>query len=225
MANKVKISKRIETIARSINPEFPEVWDLCCDHGKIGTHILKSYPKEQILTVHFNDKLVHQIDSLRMKLSRDYGERVQLHSRDARQLKISSLKASIIIAGIGGDLMLSILESLFQIIDYKNYCWVLSPHSKQLKVRAYLREKNLKLDNEELIFDSGVYYQILTLQGDGKGPSNFGENWWGKPSEVILNYYSKELKYLTLKNKKTGHFQNELSELSNLLGFTDSRKF
>lgn len=74
---------------------------------------------------------------------------------------------NIVIAGMGGELIASILAES----DYpkKSGCrLVLVPHSMQNKLRKYLSSEGFSIDEERVVFDGGKYYQLLSAHYSGE---------------------------------------------------------
>lgn len=74
---------------------------------------------------------------------------------------------NIVIAGMGGELIASILEAS----DYpqKSGCrLVLVPHSMQRELRKYLAVAGFQVDEERVVFDGGKYYQLLAAHYTGE---------------------------------------------------------
>ncbi len=74
---------------------------------------------------------------------------------------------NIVIAGMGGELIASILDAS----DYpaKSGCrLVLVPHSMQRELRKYLASAGFSIDEERVVFDGGKYYQLLAAHYTGE---------------------------------------------------------
>ncbi len=74
---------------------------------------------------------------------------------------------NVVIAGMGGELIVSILEAS----DYpiKSGCrLVLVPHSMQNALRKYLCGNGFSIDEERVVFDGGKYYQLISAHFNGE---------------------------------------------------------
>lgn len=74
---------------------------------------------------------------------------------------------NIVIAGMGGELIVSILQKS----DYpqKTGCrLVLVPHTMQNVLRKHLSESGFAIDEEKVVLDGGKYYQILSARYVGE---------------------------------------------------------
>lgn len=162
---KMKISKRLEMIA-SFVPEGSRVADIGTDHGYIPIYLVEEKKAE---------------NAIAMDVRPGPLERAQAHIREAGLedsvkvrlsdglLKLEKDEADcVVIAGMGGELMIHILEegkNLWENIPY----WVLSPHSEPQKVRRFLEEQEFFIEREIMIKEDGKYYSVLGVsKGTGK---------------------------------------------------------
>lgn len=74
---------------------------------------------------------------------------------------------NIVIAGMGGELIASILEA--SEYPVKSGCrLVLVPHSMQRELRKHLASAGFLIDEERVVFDGGKYYQLLAAHYTGE---------------------------------------------------------
>lgn len=74
---------------------------------------------------------------------------------------------NIVIAGMGGELIVSILEA--SNYPQKSGCrLVLVPHSMQRELRKYLASAGFQVDEERVVLDGGKYYQLLAAHYTGE---------------------------------------------------------
>ena len=112
-----------------------------------------------------------------------------------------------VIAGMGGHLIISILEKgLHNSVLKTGYELVLSPQSDIPLVRKYLREHGIKIIDEEMLLEDGKYYNIIkAVVSDGGAETvnqnlhllvydSFGYNLIMKKSAVLKEYLQGELK-------------------------------
>ena len=70
---------------------------------------------------------------------------------------------TIIIAGMGGELIIDILNRGKVFFDKKN-TFILSPHTKVDEVRDYLIRKGFKIIKEDMCIDEGKFYTVLEVR-------------------------------------------------------------
>lgn len=104
---------------------------------------------------------------------------------------------TVIIAGMGGDLIKSILEQGKVHLSHINYL-ILSPHNEADLVRKYLYENGFVLEKEDFIKDDSIYYSILLFKkGNGKltnKEEKYGPFILKEKNEIFIEFINKEIK-------------------------------
>ncbi len=153
------------------NTSYDEVWDLCCDHGRLGLHIKQRSPEQKV-------HLVDQVPSIIDKLKKQYPEAEQwgldICLGNAAEIDLAANKKHlIIIAGLGGEnlqaILVKILEQLNQLKAQSNASssqidFLLSPNSHTYELRAYMRKMKLGCLAEAFIHYKGRYYEHFYLR-------------------------------------------------------------
>ena len=124
----MKLSHRLQAIFKELAPGVPVV-DIGCDHGHLGAH---AYLSEKFPEVVFIDQVEETMAQLEIKFHRYVKKeviqtRVNFITSDAKKVQ-APLSGNVVIAGVGGKNMMSMLEGLFQSPDFKPTRLVLSPH-------------------------------------------------------------------------------------------------
>ncbi len=80
------------------------------------------------------------------------------------------MAGSILIAGMGGDLISSILAAAPDVIRDAAEL-ILSPHTEAYKVRIFLRTNGFMIDREDMVEEEGKYYPVIhaVYTGHNKG--------------------------------------------------------
>jgi tRNA A22 N-methylase len=92
-------------------PDQP-VWDLFCDHGYLGE---AAYQKECFTEIHFVDQVPSIIKSLKARLHDEiYPPNIEVtySAVDAHALDWSKVYGNIVFAGVGGELISSVLQNM-----------------------------------------------------------------------------------------------------------------
>lgn len=106
----------------------------------------------------------------------------------------------VIIAGMGGPLMIKILtdypEKTASISEF-----ILQPQSEIPKFRQFLIEHDFIIENEEIIFEDGKYYPMMKVKHGVQKPYNqieykYGKHLLEKKSTVLRDSIEKEVKQL-----------------------------
>lgn len=70
---------------------------------------------------------------------------------------------SVVIAGMGGELIIKILENGRHMWDSVKQ-WVLSPQSEIFKVRRWLLENGFVIRKEDMVLEDGKYYTVMDVR-------------------------------------------------------------
>lgn len=121
-----KLSKRMRIfLDHAIKNDI--FWDVCCDHGYVGIKALES---GEYTTVHFVDCIPHIMDRLK-KLIEQNSHRVQgpyvLHTKSGADIN-ELIKGTLLIAGVGGTTIKTILSKLLTNQHLLASRILLSPH-------------------------------------------------------------------------------------------------
>ncbi len=176
----MKLSKRLQQIKYLIKTKhYQHIWDCCCDHGLLGLSLLaRKLKNNQHNTdnsvIHFVDIVPELISAVEKKLryfSADNNQALtddavwQCHCMDVANLPLSvhSGKHLVIIAGVGGDLMIKFIEAIHQRHKNLPIDFLLCPVHHQYSLRAKLIEFNFGLIDEILVEENKKFYEILLV--------------------------------------------------------------
>lgn len=183
-----KTEKRLDIISNYPDREYSDIWDTCCDHGKLGEGLIQHFPKS---IIHFNDIAPHIVKKLESKLKNISRERYTLNTLDARKIKIRNDNTLIYICGIGGKLAIEIVNSLVNENTY-NFELILCTHYHQCELRKFLRNNNFKLVRSELIDHQGRQYEtIYVSRSRGHSIPPFSEELFNNKCLKSKAYFKK----------------------------------
>lgn len=155
--------------------------------------------------IHFVDIVPALMSELENKLYRFYSNSTwKTHCLDVAKLPLTGYKGShlIIIAGIGGDLMIEFIKAIYQKHHNLNIDFLLCPVHHQFSLREKLIELDFSLKDEVLIEDNQRFYEII-LVASTRDESNkinpVGDRIWQceskKQTDIADKYLSKTLKH------------------------------
>lgn len=216
------MSSRLKTIAAFVS-EGMCVADIGTDHGYIPIYLTSEG---------MTDK-AYAMDVNRGPLERA-GENIRKEGLDGRiecilsdgMEKLPIDADSVVIAGMGGDLMEQILmggeDRLFRLSEL-----VLSPQSHWEKVRRFLHSHGFAIEKEALIKEDGKYYIVIKAV---RGRESYRESWQysygtyltGLKNPLMKEYLKKELKDKqkildSFEGKDSEHLRRRAGELSCIL--------
>lgn len=198
---KVKLGKRLAAIESLVSEGYDHIWDCCCDHGLLGFQLLE---QEKAGTLHFVDIVPQLLIEIEYKLSRFYdgAKQWRVYCLDVGELPVKSYqgeKQLIIIAGIGGQLLIELLSKLLPALEKMHVEFILSPVHHNYQLRQFLRQQRCNLVDEFIVAENGRYYEVMHLNN---GPVNrkqcvslVGEKMWDFTNSEHQCYLQQTIKH------------------------------
>ena len=195
-------SKRIERIASKI-PFGSNLADVGCDHGYL---IIEAYLNGKVNKAIAIDNKVGPLESAKSNISKYLDVRYSLSS-GINDIDFDT--NSIVIAGMGGLLINSIIEEgikLNKVNDSQTY--ILEPNRNTYDVRKFLNENCFKIIDEEVVYDQKKYYEIIVCKkSDEKQILTDDELMFGPvllktKDETFINKYKEEVEKLNKINNE-----------------------
>lgn len=160
----IKKSKRIDKIISLVDDKVSNVYDIACDHGYIGISILLAGKTKNVVfsdiaesplnsckgnvrdKIFNNPKMQEVLDDIHV----DYrlGDGLNI-------IKDGETVDTVIIAGIGYDLMIKIIEDIKK---YNIKTLIASVQTKVSDFRKYLDLKKYNVVADEMVLDDKYYY-------------------------------------------------------------------
>ena len=160
----IKLPKRLETIVTMV-PPCHTVADIGCDHAYVSIALRERGKAERVLAC---DVRPGPLEQAKANIARaGLTDSIETRLGDGLQPVQTGEADTVIIAGMGGELMLRILAG--READFSRF--VLSPQSDIAHVRESLLQKRLRLTDEVMLRDEGKFYVILSLTQEGAGLS------------------------------------------------------
>ncbi len=160
----MKLSKRLSQIEALIGHEYTHIWDTCCDHGFLGTHLIAQQRAANVHLVDIVPELITPLDDkLKALFSNAHGSKWQTHCLDVSELPLQQYEGKhlVIIAGIGGDLMIQCLKKLLTNHPTADIDFILCPIRQLYSLRQQLIAFDMRLKQEVLLKENNQYYEIL----------------------------------------------------------------
>lgn len=161
----MKLSRRLETIASFVTPGN-SLADIGTDHGYIPVSLAQNGTVPRALAMDLrNGPLLRAQAHIR---EAGVGRLVETRLSDGMLALRPGEADTVIIAGLGGELLIRILADGESVKDDAGNTlrasvkeFVLSPHTEWGAVRKYLRTHGYRLIRETVIFDEGKYYTVM----------------------------------------------------------------
>ena len=140
-----------------VEDKYDHIWDCCCDHGQLGIKLLA---RKAASKIHFVDIVEPLMTELEAKLNKFFPQNSeyqnwQVYCLDVGKLPLKNTckksKQLIIIAGVGGDLLIELIRAIIKTHPEYNYEFLICPVLHHYKVRTSLDSLGFGLINEVLI--------------------------------------------------------------------------
>lgn len=190
-------SKRLQLIADMVDGDYSHIWDCCCDHGLLGFEIMQRLSAQ----VHFVDCEKQLTDALQLRLEAYSGEssQWQVHCEDVGRMALpEEPNQLVIIAGVGGDTCIEMVQSLLE--RYPDHCldFMLCPVRQLELVRFSLASSAVGLLCDALVEERGRYYEVLYLrQNHSRSLGVIAQDMWQPHNASHRRYIEKRIDYLS----------------------------
>lgn len=197
--------------------------DVGCDHAYTSIFLVQEDIAPKVIAMDVNKGPLERAEN-NVKW---FGEqdRIELRLSDGLEKLRPGEVDAILIAGMGGPLMIQILRQAPETVKGVREL-VLQPQSEIPEVRRFLHQTGFRILEEEMLFEEGKYYTILhALPGRepewSKVEYTYGKTLLAAGSSVLREYLEKE--YETnerlrnalgpVETEKSGRRKEELSEM------------
>ena len=195
-------------VTTKVHDHFDHIWDCCCDHGYLGQQLLIEQPESHI---HFVDVVPHLIDEVTTRLNTSSEQVNQSNSKwsshcmDAAEIPLDSEQSHLVmIAGVGGDLLIEMVESIVanhpSLMTAGQLSFLLCPVRQLHKVREGLNRLNLGLVSEQIVKDKQLFYEVIMASNQSTtNVSQVGDSMWDLNNkdhveyrDTMIKHYSKQ---------------------------------
>lgn len=190
----VKLSERLKLIASFVS-KGSILADIGTDHGYVPIYLVKNDIIPSAIAMDINAGPLKKAEE-NVKMS-GLERKIQLRLSDGLDRLNLNEAGSVLIAGMGGRLIIKILDKGKAVCDNVNEL-ILSPHSEIELVREYLMNNGFAVIREEMILDEGKYYTVMKAVHGIMEYNGMEELLYGK---LLLENKNKVLKEYLLKEK------------------------
>ncbi len=134
--------------------------DIGCDHGLLCAELVRSKKAEKAIATDISSASLAKAE----KLSKELGLEGKIECRlgDGLSVLQPGEAEGIVIAGIGGPLLMRILEQGWKVARSAQYL-VLCPQNYPESLRQYINEAGFLIEYEEISQEKGKYYPIMRV--------------------------------------------------------------
>ena len=174
--------RRLEEIIKLVE-DNSIVADIGTDHGIVPYELIKSNKAKKVIASDISEK---SLDKLREKLDYlDEPEKIMLNVSDGLDNLNEYKVDTIIISGMGGNLIVDILNKNIDVAKSAN-CLILGANNSLSVLRKFLHDNSFEIIEEVDLFENDKYYQIIKVKV-------------GK--QLFLNEYEYEFGKFLIDNK------------------------
>jgi len=190
------LSLRLKTVADMVTKDY-RIADIGTDHGLVPISLIerKIIPSGIAMDVNQGPLEIAKGNIEGAGLS----HKIEVRQSDGLEKLKPYEVDSVVLAGMGGNLMIKILSEYWQVTRSLKEC-IIQPQSEWEKVRRFLVEHNFAIVQEEMVMDADKYYLVMKVIESEQ------ESRW---SEVELAFGK-----LLLKNKNTTLLEYLLREVT-----------
>ncbi len=158
----IRLSGRMQAVADMVI-SGGIVADIGCDHAFVSIYLIENNIATRVIASDVRRGPVSIAE--KNVASKNMSDRIDVRFGNGLATLGAGEADTIIIAGLGGMLMLDILKAGREIVD-KCMQLILQPQSDVDKVRRYIYERGYLTADEKLLTDAGKYYNILDVRPD-----------------------------------------------------------
>lgn len=190
----MELSKRLRAVANLVTPGL-RVADIGTDHGYIPIYLVEQKRNPSAIAMDINKGPLNKAEeNIALYGLNDY---IETRLSDGVCKLKSGEAESIVIAGMGGGLVIKIMQAADEIRDGVKE-WILQPQSELWKVRQYLKESGYRVVAEDMVLDEGKFYPMMRVRQEEPEEYSFTEFCYGKrllqqKHPVLKQFLEKEL--------------------------------
>lgn len=153
----MNLSRRLQIVAQAVTPGH-RVTDVGTDHGYVPIYLIKNQCCEKAIAMDVNKG---PLERAREHIkSEGLTDQIETRLSDGLAMLSPEETDSVVIAGMGGDLICRILGRAPEFFEAKTE-FILQPQSEWFKVRHLLHHNGYHIQNEWFVKEDGKYYVVM----------------------------------------------------------------
>ena len=190
----IRLDERLTLIASLV--DYGKVADVGCDHGKLGYYLISTDKASQIVATDISAPSLKKAREL--ALENGVSGLMDTRLGDGLDPVVSGEVDTVVIAGLGGDVISGILEGAR--IENKEFeHFLLSPNTHPEKVRAELAKCRHTIVYDDIVTCAGKVYTVIKTK---KGEETLDDNQirYGKFFKTNKNFKAQLEREIANKN-------------------------
>lgn len=153
----MQLTKRLQAVADYVS-FGGRVADVGCDHAYVSIYLAEIKIARSVIALDINKG---PLERARANIERHgLGGTIETRLSDGLQMLKPDEADSIVIAGMGGALMVKILTEGCEVMQTAKEL-ILQPQSEIYKVREFLSRQQFAIIAENMVIDEGKYYTVM----------------------------------------------------------------
>ena len=206
----MKLSDRLETVVSMVRPAESAA-DIGTDHGHVPVELVRRGIAKRALAMDVRKGPLSRAEEA-VALA-GLGDRIETRLSDGLEKLAPGEAETVVIAGMGGELMMHILERGRHMWDFVEQ-WILSPQSEIPKMRRWLWDNGFPVEKEEMVYEDGKFYTILSAgRRSGEKPEEKPERFFYYSPYLISTRDPVFMRYLKEEEEKLCSLAESLDSL------------
>ena len=191
----MELSERLKKTAFMV--KYRNIADIGTDHGYVPIYLIKRNIVPFAYALDINNGPIQR--ATKNIAEEGLSDRIKTIQCDGMEKLAPGMIDTVIIAGMGGELIVNILKN--SKVNHTIKELILSPHKASDMVRKYIIEMGWHIVDEKMLMDAGKYYNIIKAHpGEEKNPYGETEYIYGRIllreknpvlKEYLENQYNK----------------------------------
>ncbi|MBO4265683.1 MAG: SAM-dependent methyltransferase [Lachnospiraceae bacterium] len=200
------LSDRLKAVAEMITPGLP-VADIGCDHAYLPIHLAKEDISPRIIACDINAgpilRAKENIDDVEL------GDRIEVRQGDGLSVIEPGEVSSVVIAGMGGRLMMKILTEGEGVLRSVSEI-IMEPQSEVGSLRHFLQDRGFRIISESMVSEDDKFYPVIKAV---PGQMDWDREIYFRYGKILLREENPVLHEFLLREKQyLGDLLIELSE-------------
>lgn len=200
----VKLSERLQAVADLISPGL-NVSDVGCDHGYLSIYLMENKIAKSVIA---SDVRIGPLSKAADNIN-TYGfeNQIDLRLSDGLDMIDAGEVDSIVMSGMGGNLMMDILERGKDVVLSAKEL-ILQPQSEIAGLRHYLKDIGFMIISESMVYEDYKYYPMMKAV---KGEMNWDREIYYIYGKVLLREQNPVLHQFLIQERD--YYVNLYNEL------------
>ena len=186
----MELSKRLKKVADMVS-QGKRIADIGCDHAYVSIYLIKEGTASKVIALDINKGPLSRANENIKKYG--FSQLIETRLSDgAKRLQPGEVD-TLLIAGMGGALMVKILTESKEVVDSCEEL-ILQPQSEIFLVRKLLEQIGFQIVDEDMIIEDKKYYVMIKARKEKVNQGNNTKEIYYRYGELLLKRRNPVLK-------------------------------